>query len=48
MIAMGITLRHFQIHKDWLSLIYNGVGLGLAISGISYFRAYYRLSVKNE
>jgi hypothetical protein len=43
MIALGITLRHSHIHKDWLSLIYNGIGLGLAISSISYFKAYYRL-----
>ncbi len=48
MIAMGITLRHSQIHKDWLSLIYNGVGLGLAISGISNFRAYYKLTIKTN
>jgi hypothetical protein len=43
MIALGITLRHSRIHKDWLSLIYNGIGLGLAISSISYFKAYCRL-----
>lgn len=44
MIAMGIALRHSHIHKDWLSLIYNGIGLGLAISSISYFKAYYKLT----
>jgi uncharacterized membrane protein len=43
MIALGVTLRHSHIHKDWLSLIYNGIGLGLALSSISYFKAYYRL-----
>ena len=40
MIALGVTLRHSHIHKDWLSLIYNGIGLGLGLSSISYFKAY--------
>lgn len=44
MIALGVTLRHSHIHKDWLSLIYNGIGLGLALSSISYFKAYCRLT----
>jgi len=44
MIAIGITLRRSHIQRDWLSLIYNGIGLGLGISSISYFRAYYRLT----
>lgn len=48
MITVGITLRHSHIHKDLLSLIYNGIGLGLAISSISYFRAYYKLTTKTD
>ena len=48
MIAMGITLRHSHIHRDWLSLIYNGIGLGLALSSISYFKAYYKLTSKTK
>lgn len=44
MIAVGITLRHSHIHKDWLSIIYNGIGIGLAISSISYFKAFFRLT----
>jgi len=46
MIAMGIALRHSHIHKDWLSLVYNGIGLGLGISSISYIKAYYELTAK--
>ena len=48
MIALGIILRHSHIHKDWLSLIYNGIGLGLAVSSISYFKAYYKLTIKTN
>jgi hypothetical protein len=38
MIALGITLRHSAIPKQYLSILYNGIGLGLFLSGIRYFR----------
>ena len=38
MIALGITLRHSSIPKQYLSVIYNGIGLALFLSGIRYFR----------
>jgi hypothetical protein len=38
MVAMGITLRHSNIPKQYLSILYNGIGLGLFLSGIRYFR----------
>jgi len=37
-----------EMNDDKMRLFVFLVGLGLAISGISYFRAYYRLTVKNE
>ena len=43
MMTMGITLRHSQIPKQYLSIIYNGIGLALFLSGIRYFRNFIRL-----
>jgi hypothetical protein len=38
MVTLGITLRHSSIPKQYLSILYNGIGLGLFLSGIRYFR----------
>jgi hypothetical protein len=38
MILMGIAFRHSSIPKQYLSILYNGIGLGLFLSGIRYFR----------
>jgi hypothetical protein len=38
MMTMGITMRHSSIPKQYLSILYNGIGLGLFLSGIRYFR----------
>jgi len=38
MVAMGITLRHSPIPKQYLSVIYTGIGLALFLSSIRYFR----------
>ena len=38
MMTMGITLRHSSIPKQYLSVLYNGIGLGLFLSGLRYFR----------
>jgi hypothetical protein len=43
MISMGIVLRHSQIPKRYLSLLYNGIGLALFLSGIRYFRVFIQL-----
>jgi hypothetical protein len=44
MMTLGITLRHSSIPRDWLSIIYNGIGFGLALSSVSYFNSYISLS----
>jgi hypothetical protein len=38
MIALGILFRHSAIPKQYLSILYIGIGLGLFLSGIRYFR----------
>jgi hypothetical protein len=48
MVALGITLRHSAIPKQYLSIIYNGIGLGLFLSGIRYFRYFIMLLMKKE
>ncbi len=46
MVSMGIALRHSAIPKQYLSILYNGIGLGLFLSGIRYFRIAFRLMIK--
>jgi hypothetical protein len=43
MVTLGITLRHSAIPKQYLSILYNGIGLGLFLSGIVYISASVRL-----
>jgi hypothetical protein len=43
MVALGITLRHSSIPKEYLSIVYNGIGLGLFLSGLSYIGTFFRL-----
>ncbi len=43
MVSMGIMLRHSSIPKRYLSILYNGIGLALFLSGIRYFRFFIRL-----
>jgi len=38
MITLGITLRHSPMPKEYLAVIYMGIGLGLLLSGMRYFR----------
>jgi hypothetical protein len=38
MVSMGIALRHSSIPKAYLSVLYNGIGLALFLSGIRYLR----------
>jgi hypothetical protein len=43
MVSMGIALRHSSIPKMYLSILYNGIGLALFLSGIRYFRFFLKL-----
>ena len=43
MVSMGIGLRHSAIPKQYLSILYNGIGLALFLSGIRYFRFFFLL-----
>lgn len=38
MITLGVILRHSAIPREYLSVIYMGIGLALFLSGIRYFR----------
>ncbi len=38
MVTLGITLRHSSLPKQYLSVIYLGIGLALFLSSIRYFR----------
>lgn len=43
MVAMGLALRHSPLPKRYLSVLYNGIGLALFLSGIRYFRFFFKL-----
>ena len=43
MIVLGSTLRHSSLPKQWLSIIYTGIGLALFLSGVKYFRFFVRI-----
>ena len=43
MVSLGITLRHSAIPKQYLSILYNGIGLALFLSGIRYMRFFVKL-----
>lgn len=45
MVSMGIALRHSAIPKQYLSVLYIGIGLALFLSGIRYFRFFFVLLV---
>lgn len=38
MITLGITLRNSPMPKEYLAVIYLGIGMGLMLAGIRYFR----------
>jgi len=41
MVSMGIMLRHSAIPKQYLSVLYTGIGMALILSSIRYFRNLY-------
>jgi hypothetical protein len=43
MVSMGIFLRHSALPKRYLSVMYNGIGLALILSGIRYLRFFFLL-----
>lgn len=43
MVLMGITLRHSGIPKNYLSVLYIGIGFALFLSGLRYFRFFIKL-----
>jgi hypothetical protein len=48
MVSMGIALRHSAIPKQWLSILYNGIGLGLFLSGTRYFRTFFQKALSSS
>jgi hypothetical protein len=48
MVSMGIGLRHSAIPKRYLSVLYNGIGLALFLSGIRYIRFFVQLLITKE
>lgn len=38
MITMGIILRHSSVPREWLSVVYVGIGTALVLSSLRYFR----------
>ncbi|MDP4223416.1 MAG: hypothetical protein Q8868_08890 [Bacteroidota bacterium] len=43
MVSVGIALRHSPIPKNYLSVLYIGIGLALFLSGLRYFRFFFKL-----
>ncbi len=42
MIAMGIILRHSAVPKEYLAILYTGMGLALILSSVRYVRVLLR------
>jgi hypothetical protein len=48
MVALGITLRHSALPKQYLSILYNGLGIGLFLSGLLYIITFFKLIFSNQ
>jgi hypothetical protein len=48
MVTLGITLRHSSIPKQYLSILYNGLGLGLFLSGTLYLMTSFKMILSNQ
>lgn len=46
MMTIGIILRHSSLPKEYLSILYIGIGGALFLSSFGYFRFYYSLKHK--
>ncbi len=42
MITMGAILRHSVIPKQYLAILYTGIGLALILSSVRYMRVFFR------
>ncbi len=42
MVAMGVLLRHSEIPKHYLAILYTGIGLALILSSVRYMRVFFR------
>jgi hypothetical protein len=42
MITLGVILRHSSIPKQYLSILYIGIGLALILSSVRYLRIFFR------
>lgn len=42
MVTLGILLRHSEIPKHYLAILYTGIGLALILSSVRYMRAFFR------
>lgn len=42
MITMGIMLRHSAIPKQYLAILYIGIGLALILSSVRYMRVFFK------
>ncbi len=47
MTVMGVALRHSPIPKQYLSIIYTGIGLALLLSSVRYFRVFILRLIKS-
>ena len=43
MIALGVALRHSPVPKQWLAIVYTGIGGALFMASFSYYRHLLRL-----
>lgn len=48
MVSMGITLRHSSIPKQYLCVLYIGIGLALILSSIRYFKVLFFKMLKKD
>jgi hypothetical protein len=48
MASMGFIIRHSGISKQYIAIIYGGIGLALFLSGIRYVRYFRLLSQKKD
>jgi hypothetical protein len=48
MVTMGIALRHSSIPKQYLSVLYIGIGTALILSSIRYFRYLLTATLKSS
>ena len=48
MVTMGILLRHSAIPKQYLSILYIGIGLALIFSSVRYFRVLIRQEMTDK